>query len=160
MKYLSDLQNTLPKHTIVFEPDFTPAELLEKGVFGGSYWRPIYSSVLQKNYQNDYTQYEWAKYIPLYKLTNKTPVAAINYYKVHCGTTLEAWEEKGWIKPIDPRGWFQWYCRYYTGRRTDDDIRQIKRWYSIKQRFYSKHKVLSPRVKQTLLHWAINPEPK
>ena len=90
----------------------------------------------------------------------------INKYEVKCGTSLRFWENKGWISPIDPYGWFQWYCRYYLGRRCSDDERQIKRWKSIVSRFKSilvkiiKNKgakfndyPISPKIRQILLHW-------
>ena len=48
--------------------------------------------------------------------------------ELECGTTLEAWESSGWITKYDPYGWFQWYCRFYCGRRCADDERQINRW--------------------------------
>jgi hypothetical protein len=40
---------------------------------------------------------------------------------------LNMWEGSGWIRDIDPYGWFHWYCRFYLGRRTSDDARQISR---------------------------------
>ena len=79
---------------------------------------------------------------------------------------MRFWENKGWIHKQDPYGWFQWYCRYYLGRRTDDDERQIKRWINIVNRFKGilvkmiKNKCakfddysISPKIKQNLLHW-------
>ena len=83
---------------------------------------------------------------------------------------LEAWESSGWIIEQDPYGWFQWYCRFYLGRRTEDDERQISRWIGVagaKGRWKNNlaNKVVaagkqyddpsvSPVVRQTLLHWA------
>ena len=85
---------------------------------------------------------------------------------VKYGTCLRFWENKGWIHKQDPYGWFQWYCRYYLGRRTDDDERQIKRWMNIVNRFICilvkmiKSKgakfddcSISPKIRQILLHW-------
>ena len=83
-----------------------------------------------------------------------------------CGTSLIFWESKGWISKIDPYGWFQWYFRYWLGRRTKDDKREIERWKGIVSRFkgilvkmikdtgskfddYSA----SPKIRQILLHW-------
>ena len=54
--------------------------------------------------------------------------ATVNTYKVKCGGDLEMWESSGWIKEVDPYGWFMWYCRFYLGRRCEDDERQIGRW--------------------------------
>ena len=95
----------------------------------------------------------------------------INLFKIKSGQTQEEWEEKGWIHQDDPRGWFEWYCKYYIGRRHEDDIRQIKRWLAFcgpKGRFrnaiYNKifksglkienSKDISPRIQQSLLHWS------
>ena len=90
----------------------------------------------------------------------------INKYGVKCGTSLRFWEEKGWINAIDPYGWFQWYCRYYFGRRSNNDKRQIKRYNAIVNRFkailvkiiknndakFNDHSI-SPKIRQVLLHW-------
>ena len=90
----------------------------------------------------------------------------INKYGVKCGTSLRFWENKGWIKEQDPYGWFQWYCRYWLGRCTSEDERQIKRWNAIVCRFkgnlvkmvkdkgtkFDDYSV-SPKIRQVLLHW-------
>ncbi|MFA5999797.1 MAG: hypothetical protein WC783_02325, partial [Candidatus Paceibacterota bacterium] len=74
---------------------------------------------------------------------------------------LSVWKAKGWIRPQDPRGWFEWYCRYYLGRRTKDDERQIKRWLAmrrhimqIKNNCRAGDEHCRPRQRQALLHWA------
>ena len=94
-------------------------------------------------------------------------VACLNKYSVKCGISLRFWESKGWIDPIDPNGWFQWYFRYWLGGRSKDDQRQIKRWKGIVNRFqgilvevikvkgskfddYS----ISPKIRQILFHWS------
>ena len=62
----------------------------------------------------------------------------MNKYGVKCGTSLRFWENKGWISKIDPYGWFQWYFRYWSGRRSKDDKRQINRWKKIVSKFRGK----------------------
>ena len=52
---------------------------------------------------------------------------AVNKYNAECGGDLDMWEGSGWIAKIDPYGWFQWRCRFYQGRRSSDDDRQISR---------------------------------
>ena len=103
------------------------------------------------------------------QVTYSTYNKKINKYKVKCGSSLEAWENKGWIVKQDPYGWFQWYCRYCTGRRTSDDARQIGRWLKlagpngrfrrtlmnkiIKKGTICDDFTVSPVIRQVLLHW-------
>ena len=83
----------------------------------------------------------------------------LNCYGVECGTSLRFWESKGWIRPIDPHRWFQWYFRYLKGRRSKDDFRQINRWKRIVSRFVDiLNKLISEgkdskKIRQILLHW-------
>ena len=80
----------------------------------------------------------------------------VNRYGVKCGTSLRFWENKGWIKDIGLYGWFQWYCRYYYGRRNSDDSRQIKRWnFRMTKDKGTKFDdfSVSPKIRQILLHW-------
>ena len=95
----------------------------------------------------------------------------IEYPKKPSKYSQQEWEAKGWIHKDDPRGWFEWYCKYFVGRRHEDDTRQIKRWLAFcgpKGRFrntiYNKiyksglkienSKDISPRIQQSLLHWS------
>ena len=156
-----------------FTPNLTPKEIFELGSFGGTYWRPIKSSVLNKTLKNQHKKYpnSWWKKLPDNWLT--TPWEeydkSINKYGVKVGSTLELWEEKQWITKHHPYGWVQWYCDFYMGERGPDDERQIKRWISTagpKSRFrrnlinqinkkktkYDDFKV-SPKIRQTLQHW-------
>lgn len=111
-----------------FIPNVTPQEMFELGVFGGTYWRPIYSSVINKNLENEHLAFDFLHSIPKEKLTSTKCDASLNYYKSKAGSSLKEWETKGWIVEQDPYGWVQWYCRFYAGRRIPDDARQIERW--------------------------------
>lgn len=156
-----------------FRPNLTPRQIFKLGSFGGTYWRPIHSSVTNKNYKNQHLKLpkEWWKGIPDHHLISSKCDKSINKYKVNVGTSLDFWEEKGWITKYDPYGWVQWYCHYYNGRRTPDDERQIKRWLALagpKGRFrkwlitlikksgkkdgWNDH-TISPKIRQTLQHW-------
>ena len=113
-----------------FRPNKTPREMFKDGVFGGTYWRPIYSSITDKNYKNQHLKFpkSWWKGIPEDHLSSSKCDMSINKYKVKSGTSLEAWEDSGWITKYDPYGFISWYCNFYNGRRCPDDERQIKRW--------------------------------
>ena len=156
-----------------FKPNLTPDEIFRMGSFGGTYWRPIKSTITNKSYKNEHLEYpkSWWKDLPDNWLTNKWNKydKKINKYNVKVGTTLEFWEDKGWIDEQDPYGWIQWYSRFYMGRRSDDDERQIGRWKSLasdngrfrkwlvtqiikKDGDYDDYKI-SPKIRQTLQHW-------
>lgn len=64
---------------------------------------------------------------PARMVTSDVYRATVNRYRVGCGSGLDDWESSGWIRAQDPYGWFQWYCRFYRGRRSDDDDRQVRR---------------------------------
>jgi len=88
----------------------------------------------------------------------------LNFFQVRASQPLSYWREKGWIHPDDPRGWFQWYCRYYMGRRHADDERQIRRWKAMSRHIAQIRKnclrgdlLCRPRQRQVLLHWAYDP---
>lgn len=131
-----------------FQPELTPKEMLELGVFGGKYMTDC-----RKEFPKDW--FEKAK------LCHDFHDAESNYFGVNASQRLWQWREKGWICDEDPRGWFQWYCRYYMGRRCSDDKRQIKRWKAIKRHAAAVRKNCKrgdvncrPRQRQALLHWA------
>lgn len=133
----------------MFTPDFTPKEMLELGVFGGKYMTDC---------TNEYPP-DWFEFA---KFSKNGKDSSLNYFGVNASLSLTHWENKGWIHPADPRGWFQWYCRYYYGRRMpEEDLRQIKRWKAMKRHLGAIKKNCSPgdlncrkKQRQALLHWA------
>lgn len=157
-----------------FRPNLTPKEIFKLGSFGGTYWRPIHSSVTKKDYANQHKKFpkDWWSGIPEDHLTRdwKDYDKSINKYGVKVGTTLEAWESAHWITEYDPYGWVEWYCNFYNGRRCPDDERQIKRWVQtagpnsrFRKRLINMIKAkgtkfddesVSPAIRQTLQHWA------
>lgn len=154
-----------------FKPNLSPKQIFELGSFGGTYWRPITSSITNKKYKNQHLEFpnKWWNNIPSSNLISCKYNKNINNYNVKVGTSLTFWEDKEWIISQDPYGWIQWYCRFYLGRRTKDDIRQIKRWKAIasengrfrkwlitlilKKNGKWNDKLISPKIRQTLQHW-------
>merc|ERR1712129_340705 len=156
-----------------FRPNMTPKEVLQAGSFGGTYFRPIKSSVTGLKYDKmwDELPQNWLEGLNIKRLVSSTNYdAKVNTYKAKCGGSLEMWETSGWIDKIDPYGWFMWYCRYYLGRRSRDDDRQIGRWKNCtgpkgrwKNNLIGKiakagvkynNSAISPVIRQTLQHWA------
>lgn len=134
-----------------FTPHLTPSEMLELGVFGGRYMTDCREEFPKS----------WFKKAKLYKGNLPGGDKELNFFKVAASQPLSVWKKKGWIHPQDPRGWFQWYCRYYMGRRTEDDLRQIKRWKAIARHVAQVRKNCAPgdlncrrKQRQALLHWA------
>jgi hypothetical protein len=134
-----------------FKPQLTPKEMLELGVFGGRYMRDCRKEFPRSWFEN-------AKEHPRGEPGHSKE---LNYFGVDASQSLKVWKQKGWIHPQDPRGWFQWYCRYYMGRRTEDDVRQIKRWKQIRRHVSQvqnnckpRDEACRPRQRQALLHWA------
>ena len=138
-----------------FNPDFlpqlTPPDMLKLGVFGGRYMTDC---------KNEFPK-SWFRGAKLYTGDSPTGDKELNFFKVNASQSLSVWRKKGWIHPQDPRGWFQWYCRYFVGRRTDDDLRQIKRWKAMTRHVAQIRKNCRPgdlnchrKQRQALLHWA------
>lgn len=131
-----------------FKPDLTPKQMLELGVFGGTYLN------------GDESEYppDWFLRAKVSKDHDKT----LNFFGVDASQPLAVWKAKGWINEADPRGWFQWYCRYYMGRRLpEEDDRQIKRWKMMKRHVAQValgcrkgDASCRRRQRQALLHWA------
>ena len=162
-----------------FHPNTTPTEILRGGAFGGTYFRPIHSAVTNAHYQSgpvleDTVDPDWIAGLDQQKyLINSEYDASVNKFGVKCGGSLGMWESSGWISDADPYGWFQWFCRFYQGRRSSDDARQIKRWLGVagpKGRFKSQlcNKIvaaggvgriddssISPVIRQSLYHWGL-----
>ena len=114
-----------------FVPNMTPKEIIMAGSFGATYFRPIHSSVTGIKYDHmwDELPQNWLGNRHHRELVSSSKYKAnVNTYKRPVGGSLDMWESKGWILAQDPYGWFQWYCRYYLGRRSADDERQIGRW--------------------------------
>ncbi len=134
-----------------FRPDLSPREMLEMGVFGGRHIRDCRQEFPKS----------WFSKARLHPAGMPGHSPQLNYFKVDASQPLHVWQEKNWVNEQDPRGWFQWYCRYYLGRRTDDDQRQIKRWKAMHRHIAQiSHNCrigdLNCRQKQrqALLHWA------
>jgi hypothetical protein len=132
-----------------FQPELTPKEMLRLGVFCGKYMTD--------------TRKEFPKsWFDGAKLSPKGRDCSLNHFGVDASQPLSVWQKKGWIHPDDPRGWFQWYCRYYMGRRMpEEDRRQIKRWKAIRRHVAQIRANCEPgdlacrkRQRQALLHWA------
>ena len=131
-----------------FKPQLTPAQMLALGVFAGKYLTDC-----RKEFP--------ASWFKRAKLSPKRRDPALNFFGIDASQPLSVWKNKGWIHPDDPRGWFQWYCRYYMGRRMEDDERQIGRWKAIRRHVRQVQKHCEPgeltcrkRQRQALLHWA------
>jgi len=131
-----------------FRPQLSPKEMLKLGVFGGKY-------------MSDCTEEFPVDWFEKARLCSEIHDPKLNYFGVNASQTLAEWRRKGWIYKEDPRGWFQWYCRYYMGRRCPDDERQIKRWKSMSRHMGQITKNCRyldldcrPRQRQALLHWA------
>jgi hypothetical protein len=131
-----------------FRPELSPKQMLELGVFGGKYL-------------TDCTGEFPRDWFASAKLCPERHDPALNCFGVNASQPLSVWRAKGWIHADDPRGWFQWYCRYWMGRRCEDDERQIRRWKAMKRhlaqiRLGCEQGDLNcrRRQRQALLHWA------
>jgi hypothetical protein len=132
-----------------FRPELTPAEMLRLGVFCGKYLTDC---------KDEFP----ASWFDKAKLASRRRDCSLNYFKVDASQPLSAWRRNGWIHPDDPRGWFQWYCRYFMGRRMpEEDQRQIGRWKAMRRhirqiQIHCEAGDLScrRRQRQALLHWA------
>ena len=132
-----------------FQPELTPKEMLRLGVFGGKYMTDCIGEFPR----------DWFAEA---KLSPNGHNPALNYFGVSASQPLSDWRNHGWIYPDDPRGWFQWYCRYYLGRRIpSEDARQVRRWRSMRRHLCQVGKNCETRdlscrrrQRQALLQWA------
>jgi len=138
-----------PEFDPEFKPDLTPQQMLELGIFGG-----LYMSDKPQEFPRSW--FAKAKLSPDGKRH-----ADLNFFKVNASQPLSVWQVKNWIHPDDPRGWFEWYCKYFLGRRHADDARQIKRWKAMKRHIAQVAQNCRVgdlncrrRQRQALLHWA------
>ena len=135
-----------------FKPELTPEEMLALGVFGGVYLRDCADEFPARWFTNAKFQKEGVY----------APDPRLNFFGVAASQPLSVWREKGWIYEYDPRGWFEWYCRYYMGRRIpEEDRRQIRRWKAMTRHIAQVQKNCDagdlschPKQRQALLHWA------
>lgn len=132
-----------------FKPELTPKQMLSLGVFGGKY-------------MTDCREEFPADWFMEAKLCHERHDPSLNFFGVNASQPLSVWRKKGWIHPMDPRGWFQWYCRYFMGRRMpEEDDRQIRRWLAMKRHITQVKNNCDrgdlscrKRQRQALLHWA------
>lgn len=162
-----------------FRPNLTPYEIFKQGAMGGTYFREIESKITGKTHKNQHKKYikkyKWDISEDMLSLPCDEYNKDINKYRVRVGVDpkrecgLRYWEEAGWIEPIHPYGWIQWYIEFYYGKRSYDDERQIDRWnrtagpnsrfrrrlinmISQKRAGYNDPNI-SPKIRQTLHHW-------
>ena len=131
-----------------FHPELTPEEMLKLGVFGGKYMTDCTTEFPTSWFKNA-------------KLCSKIHDPNLNYFGVNASQPLSLWRKKGWTCAEDPRGWFQWYCRYFMGRRFPDDERQIKRWRAMRRHVAQIRQNCNKgdincrrKQRQALLHWS------
>jgi len=157
-----------------FTPLLTPPECVREGIFGGCYFnsRGGKIGIFGREVEIDPSEFppSWFEGVSEHLYTSRRYNVPTNKFKVKAGQDQAFWESKGWIHQLDPRGWFQWYCRFYMGRRCADDKRQVKRWAACagasgrwRNQLCGKVRSagvrhddarVSPVIRQTLLHWA------
>lgn len=137
-----------------FTPDLGPVKMSAAGIFDGCY----YLDASRANLTGIDPEVLMAG--PMQEQRN---ARKHNMFGVHSGLPIAEWRKRGWIRPQDPFGWYQWYCRFHAGRRTDDDERQVRRWTDFSNRWRPKSEEAlermrpGPKTRQALLHWGISP---
>ena len=136
-----------------FRPHLTPQQMLSLGVFGGAYFEGVQGGIPSDLPASWFAE---ARLSP-----DNTKQKEYNFFQVSASQSIDVWRQKGWIHPDDPHGWFQWYCRYYVGRRLPaEDARQIQRWRAIRRHVMQIKKncragdiTCRPRQRQAVLQW-------
>lgn len=156
-----------------FKPDLTPEQMFKYGIVGGSYFRNIKSPISGKVYSDeDIKPFTFLNRISKDKLKSQKYNKELNRFKVKAGSSYDYWIEKGWINEEDAhRGWIHWYCYFYNGRRSKDDIRQIRRWKNFASKTSGRFRIrfqniinklgvnnkdISPVIQQNLLEWGVD----
>ena len=156
-----------------FKPDLTPYQMFNVGIIGGSYFRNITSPKTNITYTTeDHKQFKFLSKISKHKLITNNYDKNINKYKVKAGSSYNDWMNKNWIdEPTAPRGWIEWYCHFYNGKRTYDDERQIKRWMNFASKESGRFRIryqnlitkensnkidFHPVLQQNLLEWGVD----
>jgi hypothetical protein len=163
-----------------FRPDLSPAEMLMLGVFEGKYLNDCVTEFPAEWFLGG---------LMTGRLSPEGPdPERCNLFGIKSRQPLTVWRENGWApshehgdsvedhyrgalgdpaRNPDERGWFQWYCRYWMGRRIPalDDI-QIRRWRAFRRHAGAVRGGCPPwrhdrtcrlRERQALLQWAYNP---
>ena len=133
-----------------FKPDLSPLAMAKLGVFGGAYFADDIDD---------------ASGIPDAILERQTgdKKKSNNAFGVHSGMSREKWEKRGWLTSDNPRGWYEWYCRFHEGQRFDEDEDQIERWKDFRNRWSPNSQEAlenmnpGPGTRQALLHWGLHP---
>lgn len=157
------MKNTWSKDYPEFKPDYSPVEMFREGIFGGNYFQPSIPKKWKSHVPEEFIQ-EFEEFEIDNLLKNSHYIIQINRWRVECGSSYEEWVSNGWIKEQDPYGWVNWYINFYYGRRSEDDSRQIGRWFSFKGRHIGTLKRSAKpdeiskglKTRQNLLHWAVN----
>ena len=136
-----------------YSPNKTPIEIIKEVAFVGTYIRDIYSNINKKWYKNSWKEFVQLRNIDAKFYASDYYDVNVNKYGVKCGTSLRLWENKGW------------YFRYWLGRRSKDDKRQVNRWKNIVSRIRGKlvkmirnagrkydDFSISSKIRQILLH--------
>ncbi|GAA6022257.1 hypothetical protein JCM8202_001995 [Rhodotorula sphaerocarpa] len=165
-----------------FKPNLSPEEIIRRGSFDGGFFRPVKSKKSGRELHEDWSDFpkEWYSGLSsgMYLTRPEGAEDSINKWQARMGQPYEAWEANGWIRPEhDARGWYQWYYRFFLGRRCDDDERQVGRWDRVAgeasgrwrrillQKYRQKgvsfvephEEEVSPGIRQTLQHWGFDP---